>query len=220
MKGQGFGISGACEVDAAPFLKRLQESGMIARLERSPEEALLLAKHRKKLTQLNEAAALSAKERTRVVLSRLMPSATVTAKGDEFEVEFKDDDGANQVVAFKIMDSTVAEKEAGFDLTYFGDEKAIDVWAAMGLDTKPVVSKERSFVWVGDGLEVVASNNPFVGPPLKVGESAIGKKGYAGYIGVRGKKARVAQAIKAIKKYGDYKEFVDGVLAFIGFPEA
>jgi len=219
------GIGGIPEVDASSFLETLRQSGLIepgARQgEQSPEEAAMLEEHRAKKGTLIEAFAKADKEKVRIVLSRLMPSAKVTTRGDEFEIEFRDDAGSNQILTVKVTDSTLAQREAGFDLTSFEPpEKAIEAWNELGLDTRPIYAKDRCFVWAGDGLEIVAANNPFVGPPIKVGETALGHSGYASYMGIRGKKTRVAQAIRVIKKYGNYKEFEDGVLSFIGFPEA
>jgi hypothetical protein len=225
MRGQPFRGLGR-DVDAAPFLEALRATGMIGGgVERSDEETGLLEAYRARQGQLTEAATAAAKEKMRDALVRLMPSATVRRQGDEFEVEFKDAMGSNQFITIKITDSTLPETEAGFDLTGFGTaEYAIEAWNELGLDTRPIVSKPRCYVWAGDGLEIVAANNPFEGPKGKEGESALGTQGYLSYVGIRGRSDRVKKAVAAIKKYakkgdGGHGEFIGGSLPFIGFPE-
>lgn len=217
------------EVDADEFLEALDPSLMGIPEERklvpSREEKALLDEHRRRLKSLTE----EKMEGDRLVgaLDFFRKYVTTNIDFDRSSMEITmhgdDKDGQDQALVLKIVDWSGPEYEYGFDLTALTAEEtpesvdvAIQAWNAMKMPVKPLVAKDRSYVWSRSGLEIVCVNNPF---------DPKGRPGYCSYMGLRGDKKDVQNAVRVIKRTaqkhgGMVKSTSPGRLDFIGFPDA
>jgi len=218
------------EVDADEFLDAMDPAsmGLPERRTRRPtrDEAALLEEHRRRRKSLTEGKLKGDLLVNALDFFRKYATTNFDFDRGEQEISLRgnDADGAEQVLVLKIVGWSGPEYEYGFDLTDLGDPNdeesinvAIKAWNAMKLPIKPIVAKDRSYVWAREGLEIVCAHNPFAKEP--------GQYGYCSYMGLRGTRKDVNAAVRVIKQTaqkngGGVKDTSPGMLDFIGFPDA
>jgi len=107
--------------------------------------------------------------------------------------------------------------EAGFDTTIFSTSedfnKLLDFF---GLVYTGQRDRNNAFMFEGEGLKVVTSNNPLTGESNHPDTNPGVRKGFAGYIGVEGDQNKVKDFCRLVKRRCEvYKDFVSGSQPYI-----
>ena len=103
----------------------------------------------------------------------------------------------------------VGMKQWGFELTDFEPNSFEKILTNLGIKEGNVTDKlisvnekmvRTGFIWSGDGITIITSNNPITGE-YNQPERRPPEIGYAGYIGVQGESAKVDRAVKLIRDH-------------------
>lgn len=99
--------------------------------------------------------------------------------------------------------------EWGFDLSDIKTEDWINILKEIGAKSEAKYDdKNEYFVWKGNGIKIITSNNPITGQPAakRRDNPENYEKDYAGYVGVRGLKEEVKKFVELFIEYAGIKD--------------